>query len=215
MLGALEFAATYVPDAGDFYPEFNSIPAVVQQCTLARPCSVNWTPYVLYRDQVTDYSTYPEGAAEADLLFVANADGDAIAVSLDLYNAAGVLSGTTTLNPGDQLQLSNIGYKLSEPGFAYVLSLMDFVTLTSGVRIERQHYIPGEDFIDPILVGLNAGQRSVKLLLDASLNVGPNTSYAFGGPFALGFKWSNAPDVLFRGTMESLRPDGTSTGIAP
>ena len=50
VLGALEFAAAYVPDAGDFYPEFNSIPAVVQQCTLARPCSVNWTPYVLYRD---------------------------------------------------------------------------------------------------------------------------------------------------------------------
>jgi hypothetical protein len=215
LLGALELASSYVPAADDSYPEFNSLPSVTTQCTATNPCSVNWTPYVLYRDQTTDYSSYPEGAAEADLLFVANAAGDAIAVSLDLHDAAGEPSGTTTLNSGDELQLSTIGYKLDEPGFVYIVSYMDFVTIDAGVRIERQHYTPGVDFVDPNLLGFNASSRSIKFLLDAISGEGAAITYAFGGPFALGFNWAQAPEFLFRGNFEPLVADGVSTGIEP
>jgi len=205
LLGALEFASTYVPDASDPYPEFNANPAVLAQCTALNPCALNWSPYVLYRDPNTDYSSYPEGAAESDLLFVSNSVGDVIAVSLDLYNAQGAAAGRTPLRQGDALRLSTIGYKLTEPGFVYVISYMNFETLASGFVVERQHYIPGTDFIDPNLPpDLNAGTRTIKLLLEATNGTGANTVFAFGGPFDLGFNWASAPDFLFRGNMESL-----------
>jgi hypothetical protein len=215
IVGALEFESAYVPQPGDDFPEFSKLPEVIQQCTMASPCSLNWTPFVLFRDPFTDYSAYPDEAAEADLLFVANAAGDVVAIAVDVYDAAGQYDFTTTLEPGDALQLANVGYKLSEPGFVYLLSLMDFATVQTGVRIEREHYTPGEDFLDPFLVGLEAGTRSIKLLLDAYSEGGGNAMFAFGGPFTQGFNWSQAPDFLFRGNMESLTPDGTSTGLEP
>jgi len=210
LLGALELTADYVPSVGDPFPEFNANATVMAQCTLADPCTINWSPYLLFRDPLTNYSAYPEGAAEADLLFVANATGDSIAVSLDLYDELGEPNGSTTLSAGDELELSTIGYKLSEPGFVYIASYMDFVTLGSQFSIEREHYIPGVDFVDPDLVGLNAGGRRVKFLLDAQTGSGANTVYAFGGPYSQGFNWAGAPDFLFRGNLESLVPDGIS-----
>ena len=215
LLAALELSSNYVPAANDPFPEFNSDANVLAACTVSNPCSLNWVPFVLYRDPMTDYTGYPEGAADSDLLFVANANGDAVAVSLDLYDANGQPNGRTPLNSGDELQLSTIGYKLDEPGFVYVLGYMDFVTLDTGVRIERRYYLPGQDFVDPNLVNLNAGPRKIKFLLDAYLQNGNTSSYAFGGPFTQGFTWSGVPDFLFRGNMESLVPDGTSVQAAP
>jgi hypothetical protein len=215
LLASLEMLGTYVPAANDPFPEFNNNANVLAQCTVSSPCSINWVPYVLYRDPLTDYSGYPDGAADSDLLFVANTNGDAVAVSLDLYDANGQPDGRTTLNSGDELQLSTIGYKLDEPGFVYIVGYMDFVTLDTGVSIERKYYLPGQDFVDPNLVDLNPGPRKIKFLLDAYRQNGSNRSYAFGGPFTLGFTWSGVPDFLFRSNMEALVPDGTSLQAAP
>ncbi|MBK8285983.1 MAG: hypothetical protein IPK97_14545 [Ahniella sp.] len=118
------------------------------------------------------------------------------------------------MNAGDELKLSTIGYKLDEPGFVYVLGYMDFVTIDTGVSIERKYYVPGQDFVDPNLVNLNAGPRKIKFLLEAYRENGSTSSYAFGGPFNLGFTWSGVPDFLFRGNMEVLVPDGTSVQAA-
>lgn len=208
LLAALEFVDDYVPEAGDEFPEFNALPVVQASCTLVSPCKLNWSPYVLYRDPMVDYSEYPDGAAEADLLFVARADGEVVAVSLDLYDADGEPDGRTPLRNGDEIQFATIGYKLSEPGFVYIVEHMDFVTLSGGLRIELEHYIPGEDFLDPQLPpDFNAGSRRIKLLLDAQ----NGNDFAYGGPFELGFDWSTAPEFLFRGSMESLVPDGVTT----
>lgn len=215
LMGSLEFVSNYVPAANDPFPEFNGDANVLAECTLASPCSINVLPYVLYRDPVTDYSAYPDGAADSDLLFVANADGDAVAVSLDLFDANGQPDGRTSLNSGDELQLSTIGYKLDEPGFVYIVGYMDFVTIDTGVSIEREYYLPGQDFVDPNLASFDAGPRKIKFLLDAYLQNGNSRTYAFGGPFALGFTWSGVPDFLFGGNMESLVADGTSVQAAP
>jgi hypothetical protein len=215
LLASLELSSNYVPALNDPFPEFNSDASVIAECTVTSPCALNWVPYVLYRDPLTDYSGYPEGAADSDLLFVANADGDAIAVSLDIYDANGQPDGRTTLNSGDKLRLSTIGYKLDEPGFVYTMGYMDFVTLDTGVSIERRYYLPGQDFVDPNLVNLNAGPRKIKFLLDAYRENGSSRNYAFGGPFNLGFTWSGAPDFLFRSNMEALVADGTSVQAAP
>ena len=215
LLPALELTSSYIPAMNDPFPEFNSDANVIAECTATSPCALNWVPFVSYRDPLTDYSGYPEGAADADLYFVANANGDAVAVSLDLYDANGEPDGRTRLNAGDELKLSTIGYKLNEPGFVYVLGYMDFVTIDTGVSIERKYYLPGQDFVDPNLANLNAGPRKIKFLLDAYLQNGSNRSYAFGGPFALGFTWSGVPDFLFRGNMESLVADGASVQAVP
>lgn len=215
LMGSLEFVSNYVPAANDPFPEFNTDANVLAECTVASPCSINVLPYVLYRDPSTDYSAYPDGAADSDFLFVANADGDAVAVSLDLYDANGQSDDRTSLNSGDELQLSTIGYKLDEPGFVYIVGYMDFVTIDIGVSIERKYYVPGQDFVDPNLVNLNAGPRKIKFLLDAYRQTGNNRSYAFGGPFTQGFTWSGVPDFLFRGNMEALVADGTSVQAAP
>jgi hypothetical protein len=215
LMGSLELVSNYVPEANDPFPEFNGDANVLAECTVTSPCSINVLPYVLYRDPFTDYTGYPDGAADSDFLFVANAAGDAVAVSLDLYDANGQPDGRTSLNTGDELQLSTIGYKLDEPGFVYIVGYMDFVTIETDISIERQYYVPGEDFVDPNLANLNLGARKVKFLLDGYLTGANGGTQAFGGPYALGFNWSGVPDFLFRGNMESLVPDGTSVQAAP
>ncbi len=215
LMGSLEWVSNYVPAANDPFPEFNGDANVLAECTVPSPCSINVLPYVLYRDPVTDYTGYPDKAADSDFLFVTNADGDAVAVSLDLFDANGQPAGQTSLNSGDELQLSTIGYKLNEPGFVYIVGYMDFVTIDTGVSIERKYYSPGNDFIYPNIVNLNLGAHKIKFLLDAFVQNGSNRSYAFAGPFALGFNWNGVPDFLFRGNMEVLVPDATSMLAAP
>jgi hypothetical protein len=82
-----------------------------------------------------------------------------------------------------------IGYRLSEPSFYYTVAVTDLVAL----RIELDNYIPGVDFQDPRLpADLNAGQRPIKLLVEAYSQNGKNDVWAFGGSYAFGFDWATS-----------------------
>lgn len=52
---------------------------------------------------------------------------------------------------------------------------------------------------------LDAGNRRMKLLLEANRTLAGNTTWAFGGPFELGFTWANAPIFLHRSGFESAQ----------
>ena len=216
LLGTIALLTDYIPSAvDDPFPEFSSNAAVMAQCTSQNPCSVNITPYTLLREPGVDYSTYPELAASADVLFVAGADGQPIAISLDVFDENEEFPHTKAFAIDDQLQLSTIAYKVSEPGFLYVTIVSEFQPVTAALAIELANHIPGVDFPDPELgTNFNAAQRSIKLLLEADNDSPTNLSFAFSGPFNVGFNWGSAQDFLHKGNFEDLRPQ-PNTQFAP
>lgn len=207
LLPATQLAGNYMPQViNDPYPEFAANPDVLAACTANEPCTVQTSPYVLLREPGVDYSAYPDEAAPADLLFVANHLGQAIAAAVDVYDANNQFVQTKDLVEGDQLEISILGHKLSEPEVIYQVRYTDFTELDPGLRIELANYIPGVDFNDPRLVpDLDAGNRRMKLLLEANRTVGGNTTWAYGGPFELGFTWANALIFLHRSGFESAQ----------
>lgn len=205
LLPAMQLAGNYVPQAtNDPYPEFANEPGVIAACTTSQPCTVQTSTYVLLKEPGVDYSAYPDQAAQADLLFVANHLGQAIAGALDVYNANNQFVRTKDLVEGDQLEISILGHKLSEPDFIYQIRYARFAELDPGLRIELANYIPNVDFTDPRLgPSLDAGNRQMKLLLEADRSVSGNTTWAYGGPFEAGFTWANALIFLHRSGFET------------
>lgn len=216
LLGAIERTNGYVPAAaGDPYPEFADDPAVQGECTAQSPCTVNITPFVLLREPGVDYSAYPDLAATADLLFVANAQGQAIAGVVDIYDENEEYVETKPLTEGDQLQLSTVGFKLSEPNFLYIVSVTDFVALDDQLQIQLENHIPGLDFPDPSLpANFNAAQLRMKLLLDAYTGVGATATFALAGPFDLGFNWAGVQDFLHQDGFDALTPAPAASLVA-
>lgn len=207
LLPAMQLAGNYVPQAiDDPYPEFANDPVVIAACTTVQPCTVQTSPYVLLKEPGVDYSNYPDLAAQADLLFVANHLGQAIAGVLDVYDANNQFVETKDLVEGDQLEISILGHKIEEPDFIYQIRYSTFTELDTGLRIELANYIPGVDFDDPRLgTSLDAGNRQMKLLLEADRTVSGNTTWAYGGPFETGFTWANALNFLHRDSFEVPR----------
>lgn len=204
LLAALQLVTGYQPQPGDDFPEFLADAAVVNACAAA-DCTINWVPYLLLREAGVDYTGYPDEAADASMYFVANASGEAVAAVMDISDINGDFERTDFLYEGDELELFTIVYRMSEPGFVYLLSVMHFETLGAGLAIERRHYIPGQDFQDPDLVeDLDAAKRPIRLLLDAQ-RVNPS-EFQFGGPFDLGYTWGEVPDFLWGGNFESRAP---------
>ena len=213
LLPALTVLSGYQASDPDF-PEFNASLAVQAACTAISPCTINWSPYLLYKDQNVDYNGWPDQAAEADLLFVADSNGNAVDSLLDVYDIDGNYDYSDVLYDGDELLLSTMGYKLSEPGYIYLIGYMDFETITSNLLIQPHNYVPGVDFNDPNLnADLDAGNRSIKFLLDAQAGTGGTAQYAYGGPFDQGFVWANARAFVSWGTFEELAADGTSKRV--
>jgi hypothetical protein len=208
LLASSQIDASYVPQAiNDPYPEFASEPAVQAACTTLQPCSIEASPFVALREPGVDYSSYPNGAASTDLLFVADHTGTAIAGLLDIYDANDEYVESKFLEEGDQLELSALGFKLSEPEFIYVVTVTDFTELDQSLRIERANHIPGVDFPDPQLpADFNAAQRSMKLLLDARAGTEENPVFAYGGPYALGFTWQQVLDYIHANGFETPLP---------
>lgn len=215
LLGTLQLESQYVPlTSNDPYPEFANDPAVIATCTASTPCTVQLSEYTLLREPGVDYSAYPDLAAPADLLFVASPLGQAIAAAVDVFDANGQFVETKDLVTGDQLKISIIGYKLGEPDSVYLVEHMDFVALQAGLRIELQNYIPGVDFVDPSLPpNLNAGDRRMKLLLDANRDTEGTITWAFGGPFDLGFTWRDALTFLFRSGFDDAQPAANAAPV--
>jgi hypothetical protein len=208
LLPALQLVGSYVPlQTNDPYPEFADNPDVVADCTASTPCTIQLSEHTLLREPGVDYGSYPDLAAPADLLFVADRSGQAIAGVLDVYDENDEFVETKDLVEDDELQLSVVAYKHSEPQFIYIIQSTTFVALQPALRIELQNYIPGVDFQDPMLASdLNAGERRMKLLLDAYLENGSQVSWGFGGPFDLGFTWAHALDFLHHSSFESPQP---------
>jgi hypothetical protein len=206
LLPASELESGYVPLAvNDPYPEFADNPVVTQSCTSGQPCTIQLSQAVLLREPGVDYSDYPDEAAPADLIFVANHLGQAIAAVLDVYDENEEFVETKDLVEGDEVRLWMIGYRISEPAFYYTLAVGEFVALDEGLRIELENYIPGVDFQDAYLpADLNAGQRPIRVLIDAYRIDGD--LWAYGGPFEAGFNWANALNFLHRDNFEALRP---------
>jgi len=188
LLPALTVLSDYQANDPDF-PEFNASTAVQTACTAITPCTVNWSPYLLHKEQGVDYSGWPAEAAEADLLFVADSDGNAVQSLLDVYDINGDYEYSDISYAGYCLQITTMGYKLSEPGYIYLIGYMDFETITQSLLIQPENYVPGVDFNDPRLnADLDAGNRRIKFLLDAQRDGGSGVmQYAYGGPFEQGF----------------------------
>jgi hypothetical protein len=207
LVPAVELLEGFDPSTDTTYPELASDPEVIATCA-SEACSVQQIPYVELREDGVDYSAYPDGAAQASLLFVSDAAGDAIAAVLDIFDANGEFERTDFLYVGDSIKLYTNAYRMEEPDVRYLVEYVDFQLLDDGFQIERQHYIPNTDFLDSDLPpDLDAGNRPMRFLLDAQRDDGQGgTQFAYGGPFPLGMRWSQVPDFLFAGTFEQVSP---------
>ncbi len=201
LLATLQLADGYQPQPNDAFPEFRTDAAVIDACAAA-DCTINWVPYVLLREAGRDYASYPDAAADASMYFVADAQGDALVAVMDISDASGNFERTDFLYEGDELEVSTIAYRISEPGFVYIVKVMNAEVLGNGFAIERRHYIPGEDFEDPDLVDdLDAANRPIRLLIDAQR--GNPAEFQFAGPFDLGYTWGKVPHFVFGSDFES------------
>jgi len=220
LLQALELAGDYVPVAGDYF--FGS-ETVVDTCSAGAGCTLNLVPYLRYQEFGADYSHRgaEEGGVKFDeiqLAFVTNGQGDAIDAAV-LFDAEEVPDAIQPFELGDKILLATLAYKIDEPEYIYALRYMAaFAPLALNAGISRANYIPGTDFIDPELpADLDAGNRQVRLILDASSGRGdgygtggarPPGAFFYAGPFALGFVWKNAQSFVFRDGFEALVPAG-------
>jgi len=213
LVPAVELVEGFDPLTDTTYPELAQ-DAEVQSICVNESCSVQWIPYVELREEGEDYSAYPDGAAQAALLFVSDAAGDAIAAVLDIFDENGDFERTDFLYIGDAIKLYTNAYRMEDPDFRYLVEYVDFQELDSGFQIERQHYIPNSDFLDTSLPpDLNAGNRPMRFLLDAQRSDGQGgTEYAYGGPYPLGLRWAQAPDFLFAGSFEQVVATSKSSG---
>lgn len=113
---AAQLAGNYIPQViNDPYPEFAADLGAIAACTSAEPSTVQTSNYVLLREPGVDYRAYPDEAAPADLLLVANQLGQAIAAAVDVYDANNQFVETKDLVEGDELPISILAHKLSEP----------------------------------------------------------------------------------------------------
>lgn len=203
LVAAVELLEGFDPLTNTTYPELAQEQVVQDTCT-QEACSVQWIPYVELKEDGRDYSAYPDGAAQAALLFVADAAGDAIAAVLDIFDAAGNLERTDNLYIGDEIKLYSNAYRLDEPDLRYLVEYVGFQRLDAGFLIERRHYIPNTDFLDSDLpADLEAGTRPMNFLLEGARSNGQGGSeFAYGGPYPLRLQWAQVPEFVFRGEFE-------------
>lgn len=216
LLQALELANDYVPEPDDYFFDSQD---VVDTCTPGAGCTLNLVPYLRYREFGADYSNrgYRENGEafdEVQMAFVTDGVGDAIDAAVLFEEGI----GTDPIQPffeGDEIFMSIIAYKMDEPEFVYALGYMKaFASLQGSASISRANLIPGVDYMDPELPpDLDAGERPVRLVLDASAGGGEGYgtggpreagTFAYGGPFDLGFTWSAAQEFLYRNGYEAL-----------
>ena len=218
LLQALELASDYVPESDDYF--FDS-DAVTKTCSAGARCTLNLVPYLRYQEFGADYTD--RGAEEngvhfdeIQLAFVTDGDGDAIDAAV-LFDEEEVPEAIQPFELGDKILLATLAYKIDEPEYIYALGYMTaFAPLTLDAGISRANHVPGVDFMDPDLpADLDAGNRPVRLILDASAGRGdgygtggtrPPDAFFYGGPFDLGFTWKNAQSFLHRDGFETLVP---------
>ena len=224
LLQALELVRDYVPEPDDYFFDSKD---VVDICKPGAGCTLNLVPYLRYREYGADYTDrgYRENGEvfdEIQMAFVTDGLGDAIDAAVLFEEDI----GTDPIQPffeGDEIFMAIIAYKMDEPEYVYALGYMEsFATLNLKAGISRANLIAGEDFTDPDLPpDLNAGDRPVRLVLDASIDADegygtggarPKGEFAYGGPFDLGFTWRDAQQFLFRNGYEALLPSSRSVG---
>lgn len=166
---------------------------------------LNFSQLVKYRENGRDYSAYPEGAAYATVFFVSDpVSGQVLDAIVDLYDANSVYEKTEYLYEGDSLQPLLVAYRLSEPEFLYFAEYGDFIPLSNNVSIGLANYVPGVDFVDPDLVGFDAANAPLQLLLEGYREVpvgGVQWGYSTVHP--LGYTWGEAQDRLFDSGFEA------------
>ena len=209
MLQSLDLVSDYVPVSGELF--FDSA-VVVSTCTTpAARCTLNYVPHVQYRQS----GVVDESFEELAMVFVTDGQGDAIDALVLIEDGNGEVIDGEPFSAGDAIKLNTLGYRMDEPEYIYALEYMDdFAVLDTGDFISLSHHVPGSDFEDPdMLPEFDAADVPIRLVLDASIAAaddyddrgGRTGTFAYGGPFPLGFTWGDALDFVHRDGMEALR----------
>lgn len=166
---------------------------------------LNFSQLVKYRENGRDYSAYPEGAAYATVFFVSDpVSGQVLDAIVNLYDATSEYEKTEYLYEGDSLQPLLIAYRLSEPEFLYFAEYGDFIPLSDNVSIGLADYVPGVDFVDPDLVGFDAANAPLELLLEGYREVPVGgVQWAYSSVRPLGYTWGEAQDRVFDSGFEA------------
>jgi hypothetical protein len=182
----------YVPAPGDPFSDSGQL---------------NFSQLVKYRENGRDYSAYPEGAAFATVFFVSDpVSGQVLDAIVDLYDANSEYEKTEYLYEGDSLQPLLLAYRLSEPEFLYFAEYGDFIPLSNNVSIGLANYVPGVDFVDPDLVGFDAANAPLQLLLEGYRQVPVGgVQWAYSAVHPLGYTWGEAQDRLFESGFEATQ----------
>jgi hypothetical protein len=205
LIPAAELSTAYDPAVDTRFPELGNEPGVAEACA-GGVCSLQWLSYLELRQQGVDYSSYPDGAATAGMLFVADANGDAIAAVLDINDATGTFARRDYLYIGDELKLYTNAYRMSEPDALFLVEYADFESVQAGFMIERAHYTPDADYPDPAVPDdVDGTNRPLRLVLMGESDAkSDGAGFAYGGPFPLGFTWGQVPSFVFGGSFEAL-----------
>ncbi|TVQ41064.1 MAG: hypothetical protein EA370_02735 [Wenzhouxiangella sp.] len=212
LAGAIEIVRDYQPEPDDGFEIFENDTLVQTYCTGTNFCTIQAVPYVELREPGVDYSDYPAGAAESVIFFVVDQERDVIAIVIDIYDANDDFVETRYLQEDDGLEFFSLAFKIDEPDVFYVAKYMEERDVTLDFEIELAYYVPGVDFVDPDLPqGFDAAGQRVQFMLEAFNSGEQGDTYAYAGPFDLGFDWQSLPEYIFRSNFQAPVADIRST----
>lgn len=175
-----------------------------------------WTSqYVLYQEaeelagDADFYAGYADGAAVADLRFVANEAGEVLQVAVDIYDDAGTYQYSVAPRIGDRLNPSFIGYDLQQPDILYALYYFDEPrAITEAISLERSYYVPNASSDSSLPEGFNSTDLELAFILEGAKTVDDESSFAYSAPQGLGYTWGKAQ-------QDSATGGGSSGSMAP
>ncbi len=152
------------------------------------------------------YAGYAEGAAIADIRFVANDAGEVQQIAIDIYDDAGNYQYSVAPQAGDRLNPSFVGYELEQPDLLYALFYFDQPrAIIEEISLERSYYVPSALNDSALPEGFDSAGLEVAVLLEGVKTVDGESSFAYSVPQSLGYTWGKA--------QQSTSSGGGSSGV--
>lgn len=139
------------------------------------------------------YAGYAEGAAMADIRFVANDAGEVLQIAIDIYDDAGTYQYSVEPQAGDRINPSFIAYDLQQPDILYALYYFDQLkAITNAMTLQRSYYVPRAINDSALPEGFDSADLNIAVLFEGVKTIEGESSFAYGPLTDLGYRWGEA-----------------------